>query len=282
MKWKLIVGGIAIAAATHAEIVEPQRRVEGIADNSFLIEEAYNQEPGVVQHIATTSLEIPRVPDSEEYSWVFSFTQEWPVFTQKHQLSYTLPYHFTDAENNRHNGIGDVMLHYRYQALLNPDTLSAFSPRLSIALPSGDAKRGFGEDTVGYQVNLPFSTTFGDCWFLHLNAGSTFFPNAASADRRELLHYNIGASVIYAWRSDFHLLIETVGNWDESLRPSGNLRHEFSALVMPGMRKAINFQNGSQLVAGIGIPIGLNNAAPDIGAFLYLSFEHFFRESAPE
>jgi len=37
----------------HAVEVKEKRPIDGIADNSFLIEEAYNQEAGVVQHIFT-------------------------------------------------------------------------------------------------------------------------------------------------------------------------------------------------------------------------------------
>jgi hypothetical protein len=44
----LILGGITVVAAD-----ENKRPVDGIMDNSFLIEEAYNQEKGVVQHIFT-------------------------------------------------------------------------------------------------------------------------------------------------------------------------------------------------------------------------------------
>src|SRR6185437_8242001 len=43
-----------------------------IADNSFLIEEAYNQEAGVVQHISTFSR-----PNGGG-AWDYTFTQEWP------------------------------------------------------------------------------------------------------------------------------------------------------------------------------------------------------------
>ena len=35
---------------------QESRPIDGIADNSFLIEEAYNQEAGVVQHIFTALL----------------------------------------------------------------------------------------------------------------------------------------------------------------------------------------------------------------------------------
>jgi hypothetical protein len=41
-----------------------------IQDNSFLAEEAYNQEPGVVQHIQTFT------PLWNSRTWAYSFTQE--------------------------------------------------------------------------------------------------------------------------------------------------------------------------------------------------------------
>jgi len=56
-----------------------------IADNSFLIEEAYNQERGVVQHISVWQRDL------RSRAWAFTFTQEWPLSTQTHQLSYTIP-----------------------------------------------------------------------------------------------------------------------------------------------------------------------------------------------
>ena len=44
-----------------------------ISDNSFLIEEAYNQEPGVVQHISNFSR-----ADLAARLGPIPFTQEWP------------------------------------------------------------------------------------------------------------------------------------------------------------------------------------------------------------
>ena len=48
------------------------RQEPPIQDNSFLVEEAYNQERNVVQHISTFS----RLWNSKD--WSYSFTQEWP------------------------------------------------------------------------------------------------------------------------------------------------------------------------------------------------------------
>ena len=66
-----------------AEDKDP-RPAAAIQDNSFLIEEAYNQEAGVVQHIQT----LRRI----RRDWFYTFTQEWPLGSQAHRFSYTVPY----------------------------------------------------------------------------------------------------------------------------------------------------------------------------------------------
>lgn len=88
------------------EVKEPHK--DKIMDNSFLIEEAYNQEDGVVQHIqAFQYLEKTK-------TWGYTFTQEIPVPGQKHQLSSIIPVnHLGDPVNKA--DIGDITLNYRYQ-----------------------------------------------------------------------------------------------------------------------------------------------------------------------
>lgn len=280
--------GVALLLATAVVMVQPfgsiagdtpPRKVDGISDNSFLVEEAYNQEAGVVQHIFTGFYNVNRVPGPDDERYDFSFTQEWPLFDMTHQIGFTVPYSFTDSGAVSDDGIGDLLLNYRYQAFFDEQTLTAFAPRLSLILPTGNDQRGFGEDTVGGQLNLPFSTAIGDEWFVHLNAGTTFLPDAASANDRDLWHYNVGASAIYAATHDLHFLVEWIGAWTEGLNGSGELRHEFSAIISPGVRKAFNFSSGAQLVAGVAAPIGLTDSAPDYGVFLYFSFEHAFRRN---
>ena len=74
-----------------------------IQDNSFLIEEAYNQEYGVVQHIGNWAR-------SSGGDWAFAFTQEWPLGGIPHQLSYTIPVQSSEAAGT---GLGDVALDRR-------------------------------------------------------------------------------------------------------------------------------------------------------------------------
>src|SRR3982751_5780943 len=127
---RLVLVALSVAAAPalaqRLPIVAPV-----IADNSFLIEEGYNQESGVVQHIGT----FRRAPDG---SWLSTFTQEWPAPSQRHQLSYTLP---LSSARDEGSGLGDVALNYRYQLLGRENDPVWFAPRLSLLLPTGSTRQ---------------------------------------------------------------------------------------------------------------------------------------------
>ncbi|HET8647566.1 MAG TPA: transporter, partial [Vicinamibacteria bacterium] len=101
-----------------------------IQDNSFLIEEAYNQEDGVVQHVSFFLRDL-------DGAWAYTFTQEWPVGTQRHQLSLTLP-----LASGPPAGLGDVALNYRLQLIGDGAAAVAVAPRLSLLLPTGGDQRG--------------------------------------------------------------------------------------------------------------------------------------------
>ena len=235
----------------------------GIQDNSFLVEEAYNQEPGVVQHI----INVPVFFSRGEKEITPTFTQEWPVFSQTHQLSYTLPYVFTDIDN----GFADVRLNYRLQALNETESCPALAPRLTLVLPTGDSDFGLGH--TGFETNLPFSKIVSDRWTVHFNAGMSIFPDMHD---RDLINYTLGASAIYAVSRDFNLMLEAIAGWNEDVDPAGATSRETVALISPGARYAINLPGDLQIVSGAAIPIGVTSDSPDWGMFFYLSFEHPF------
>src|SRR5882672_12210441 len=125
----VLLGVYAMGQQTSAPAVEP-----GIQDNSFLVEEAYNQNFGVVQHISS----FTRFWDSKD--WVYTFTQEWPVpGDERHQFSYTLALQHAGAFPGSGAGIGDVLLNYRYQLVGNGDTKLACSPRATLMFPTGES-----------------------------------------------------------------------------------------------------------------------------------------------
>ena len=288
----VLLGMLLLLATTPASIFsqEVQDDEENLLtrDNSFLVEEAYNQEAGVVQHIFNL---VPAWEHGRaaERSLDFVFTQEWPVFSQLHQVSYSIPLRRIDGVPSEGIGedvwgMGDIMLNYRYQLLdgNNKAFPLAAAPRFSFIFPSGDAQAGLGNGKQGYQIALPLSYELKK-WAFNFNAGLTKTDGVTAGldpDLPFIGHtidgYNLGGSVIYSLGPNVNLMLETVALWDEELQPDGQEEPQFEAIVLPGVRWAPYTEGETQWVLGCGVPIGLSPDAPDIGLFFYMSFEHRF------
>jgi len=217
-----------------------QDLITGVQDNSFLLEEAYNQDPGVVQHINLFTR------DRDAHSWAYGFTQEWPVGSIKHQLSYTIPV----SDSN----LGDVAINYRYQLVGDGESKLAIAPRLTVILPTGE-----DSDATGVQAGIPISRVLGSRVIAHTNLGATWFNHGIDAQ------YFAGQSVVFAISPRVNALVEAL--WTGS---SG----DDELVISPGIRWAYNFKSGLQVVPGIAYVMGDDNDA----VLLYLSFEHPFRK----
>jgi hypothetical protein len=252
----------------------PPAKSPSIQDNSFLIEEAYNQEDGVVQHISSFIR-------TRGGSWMYSFTQEWPLFGQTHQLSYTIPVARLRELPNRPMGAGDIAINYRYQLVGNGDSRVAIAPRFSVLLPTGDADNQLGAGGTGLQFDIPVSVVVVPSLISHFNAGATFTPNARNdaGDRARTTGVNLGQSFIWLARPRFNVMLETVWNRVESVVGKRLTESSDSVLISPGIRWAYNFKNGLQIVPGVAFPLGVGPSSGDRGVLLYLSFEHPFTHS---
>ena len=239
-----------------------------IQDNSFLIEEAYNQERGVVQHISA----FERVDGDD---WAYSFTQEWPLGGIRHQLSYTIPVENIEGFGT---GLGDVALNYRYQLVGNPDARTVAAPRLSVLLPTGDEEEGRGAGALGFQVNLPVTLVLSKEIVTHWNAGATLTPSARNAlgERATTHSLNIGASLVWLFRPSFNFLLETILEDVRSVVADGQVVGETAWLLSPGVRWAFDLPGDLQIVPGVAYTIGLGEGPDEDALFLYLSFEHPF------
>jgi len=277
---KLVVFFLAILLS--ATIIYPAAAQVGILDNSFLIEEAYNQESGIVQHILNLIFSWDKVSGSSYSETEIAFTQEWPFFSQKHQLSYTIPILFMGGGGASIEGIRDIALHYRYQALSESDKLPAFAPRFSLILPTGNEDNGLGSGVVGYQVNLPLSKKLLKLWHGHFNLGATLLPQveqnliSGGSVSKDLISFNAGFSAIYLLKNNFNFMLEFLTESEQELNVSGNTDRFTSAIISPGLRYAINTLNGAQWVLGAAAPISLTDNGNDYGIFFYFSFEHSF------
>jgi len=251
--------------ATPAEPVPP------IQDNSFLVEEAYNQEDGVIQHISFVQV-------LNTHDVVYTQTDEWPLRSLKHQLSVTASFDQSGNYREFGPGWGDTAINYRYQLVGSGETRLAIAPRLSMLLPTGDSGAGRGYGGWGLQTNLPVSLQLNRYVVTHWNAGVTWIPSAQDAQHQHaaLISPNLGQSTVWLVKPRFNALCEVVWTDNASVVASGQTTRQQALYVSPGVRWAYNFKSGLQIVPGVGLPLGLMGAGSQRGAIFYLSFEHPF------
>jgi hypothetical protein len=265
--------------AGFAQDSAPQKQPKDepiIQDNSFLVEEAYNQNYGVVQHIQTFQREW------FSHEWAYSFTQEWPVdAAPRNQLSYTIPVvHFGGAGS----GVGDVALNYRYQVLGDSNAKYAIAPRFSVLLPTGDSKRGFGAGGTGIQINVPLSVVHNNLLTTHWNLGTTLTPSQKDplGETAQTYGVNAGQSFIFSVNNRLNLMLETVWASTEVVVAQNKTTRDHTVLMSPGVRWAYNFKSGMQIVPGVAFPVGVGPSTGDWGLLLYFSIEHPYRKLKPK
>lgn len=270
----LLIMSLATSARAQAPVAaNPQdsSRPFEILDNSFLVEEAFNQEGRIFQNIF--NVRVARGGD-----WESTFTQEWPVFGQTHQFSYTIPF----SGLSTGHGVGNVFLNYRLQVSTEEGGGPAFSPRLSLILPSasGSVSKGIGDGDVGWQVNLPFSRQAGDL-YVHWSAGFTQTPRAAFGDTtRNLFSPQAAGSLIYRLRPMFNLMLEAVAEWEAQADQAGTARSR-TVTVSPGFRTGWN-TGDVQTIIGAALPIAVSEGnTTDVGVFGYFSVELPFVRKKP-
>jgi hypothetical protein len=247
-----------------------------IQDNSFLIEEAYNQEPGVVQHISTF------VSPFGSDAWSYAFTQEWPVRGQQQQLSFTFLYLQPEDAPGTGDGLGDLALHWRYQLVGDGEAPVAVAPRLSLVLPVGDEREGRGDGAAGFEVNLPLSVALGERFVTHVNAGASQVPRArdAQGNRADIAVWRFGQSLVWLARPRLNAVAELVFATGETVSGADATERFDELFFNPGVRWSHDLAGGLQIVPGIAVPIGLGPSSGEQSIFFYLSFEHPFTAAA--
>jgi hypothetical protein len=261
----------SLAAAGFAQDASPP-----IQDNSFLIEEAYNQEAGVVQHLQLF------LWDWKSGGWAWSFSQEWPVPNETHQLSFTALLSRVERHGGEDTGLGDFALNYRYQLLGNGEAKVAIAPRLSVFFPTGNHARSLGAGSVGVQVAVPVSVVLSERFVAHGNVGALWAPGARDeqGDRATVVVPYTGASLVFLAKPNWNALVEILWQRTESVSGERSVLVGQTLLISPGFRYAWNFRSGLQIVAGVGVPIGVGPSRGQYSMLFYLSFEHPFVSTA--
>jgi hypothetical protein len=268
---------LILFSSVTARAAEP-RPIDGFSDHSFLLEEAYNQERGEVQH----TLRAVYSRDLRLRGWSFNFEQESWLFTENHQVAFNIPFYHLREDGEKQLGVGDIQIEYRYQLTDERPNVPAVAPGFGLILPTGNRDKGTGNGVVGYEWSVAASKKVASRLAVHANFGLTYLPKVRvplDADqrrspKRSLVSYDVGASAVFALLSDIHMLLEWVGEFEEEINDKGRRKRDFKAILSPGIRATLVNEDRLQSVVGVGIPIGVTGPAENYGVFLYLSLEH--------
>lgn len=264
-----------LALAPFAALAPARAGEERIEDNSFLIEEAYNQEPGVLQHIAT----FQRSFSTGE--WLGTFTEEWPVVDERHQVSLTATVQRLATPSGPATGFGDLLLNYRHQVYRAADAAVIAVLRLSAVLPTGDPRRSLGAGGLGLQVNLPVSVLLGPWFITHWNLGGTWVPAGSRAARGGVhTQFLAGQGLDCFPHRNLNFLVEVLWTTTRFIPSAGGTAEHVNALLLsPGFRHLVELAPEWEIVWGLALPIGVGPSAGQQSLMLYLSFEHAFLRS---
>ncbi|MGC3943154.1 MAG: transporter [Chryseolinea sp.] len=254
-----------------------------IEDNSMFIEEAFNQEAGIIQHISNFVF--------NDGNFAYNYTQEIPIKNERHQLSFGVSYaslkkptNITDITHSYiTNGLGDIFINYR-PLLFGKNDWALVIPRFSLIVPTGNSRYGLGSGSWGGQFNLAVTKRLGSKITTHYNAGYTLMTKAdhyaINSDGSPVLLYeknvstaNVGMSAIWLVAKKFNLMVEYISAFGKEMEDDGLLTPLNTSIVNPGFRMAIDIGN-VQIVPGVGVPFNFANGKYEsTGGFIYLSIE---------
>lgn len=210
-----------------------------IEDNSFLLEEAFNQKKGEYQF-------IHNYQSSTDGGQEYFFQVEAPLTHETHQLSFDFSY--------LEKSISDTRLNYRFQSYKKKGKMH--TERVSIVSPTGSVKRGSGRGVYGLELLQSATFPLSGPLVNHWNLGMTFFEQRSHTD------FTLGTSLVYLHRDDLNFLLETFYESEE----------EASLILNPGLRTAMDGEK-SQIVTGLAFPLRYTEDKVYPGVFLYLSVE---------
>lgn len=253
--------------------------------SSFLLEEAYNQSPGVAQHRLRSRLSTDH-QDEGARALELTVAQEWPIGSERHQLSWELPwsgeYDAKDRWEPCCSGVDDLRINYRYALLLEDPDFPALTPRFTVIVPTGDEKTGHSNGEIGFGFGVPMSKEAGP-FSLHANTAIEWTPGVSPelaigvrARERDVIRLAMGGSAILILHPRMQPMVEVLSTWGDEIEDTGLVRRTRETFVSPGLRWGTPL-GGGNVVLGFAAPIGVGEESPPWSALLYFSFEHAFR-----
>lgn len=240
-----------------------------IQDNSFLIEEAYNQDPGVYQFINIYQ------HDFKTGLYYSTLQGEIPLWSREHQFSFSLPARKTAASVE---SLGDLSLNYRYQNYNKDGTMVA--QRFGAIVPTGKVNKNTSYNSVGFAWMQAVTFSLSNQFQMHVNLGLNMTPAARTkgySQREMLTGFTTGVGIVYKHSDKVNFLTEFLYDTQEDFDEKGDTSSNPTITINPGARFDIDLSiEKTQVVPGISFPVTVGNDEVHTGVLFYLSFEPDF------
>lgn len=237
----------------------------GIEDNSFLLEEAFNQKKEEYQF-------IQKYYTSTSGYVEYLLEIEAPLSDDEtHQISLDISR--IRPEEIPASSFSDLNLNYRYQALNRNGMI--LTEKIGLVLATGKVENETSNGAMGAQLMQVATFKFSERFMNHWNLGTTIFPEAeTAAGEKTILEFTGGTSLINNYSDNLNFLLEAVLQTFESYDEDKNVNNELRFYLNPGLRFALDFDfKRTQVVPGVSFPVQYSDGEVRPGVFLYLSVE---------
>jgi len=121
------------------------------------------------------------------------------------------PFRFINPEqNDNENGFSDLKIGFKYALIASPDMY--LTAQLRIGFPTGDGRKGLGNELTSYEPALLLTRKIGCRSYLH-GEFRGWIPTNGSDFAADILRYGVGYSYLAVERDNFTVLpvVEVVG-----------------------------------------------------------------------
>jgi hypothetical protein len=287
MQWPILFIAFSVCCPVHGQAPAMEYKKGSylyygelhFEDNSFLLNEAFTQEKGIMQFISTIYHD-----NLHDKNFSCTFTHEIPLNHHRHQVSYSLRYNFMQpqATSQDNDGWGDTDIGYAYM-LSGKEAWIMVVPQLTIIIPTGDPSRDLGYGGLGGRLALTITKRLSRKLVSHYNASYTIVHKAdryneisgekVKAFEKTLHDQDLAGSIIWYPVRKVNIMLEYISSFRSQISTSGTISKIQESVVNPGFRLALDLKT-LQIIPGLSVPIAFSNDYQrQTGVFVYLSIE---------
>ena len=263
-RWGLIAGSVGVAVWMVGMTTPAGASGDPSSDiDEIRVTSAYTPERGEFEIYQVTEFLNDGGPKSTKI-----FTRLEYGLTDDLVLEAKVPFKFKRPKTGDNTeGVGDVVLEARHRVLREPEAPVAMAVGFEVGFPTGDEERGLGNGNFKYEPILSFGKQFGTVW-LHQDAKLEFIRNTGGngSEVEGSATTALTWTPVEEWMDIEHPTLELALDWKwvEQKKTKVALIPAFRG-ELKGLPVEVEW--------GLGVPIGLTDAADDWGVISVFEIE---------